>query len=299
MNRSLGRGASVLLAVVALAIAPTGVQAGVFRPGKSVPARIESGRYDEIQRALDEGRLLDVGELIDKLALSGSKEPRLKLFAGELGLARGSYEAALGAFRAVRDEPSLQSEALQGEALALAQLGRPGEALPLLKQVVAREPAAWRAWNTLGAEYDNIGAWSDAEDAYAHALATAPRPALPLNNRGYSRLLQGRLDEAVTDFVAALGKQPDLAAARSNLRLALALRGEYDRAIDGATGSDRAASLNNAGLAAGARGDFSKAEDMLQRAIAAKGAFYQRAADNLVLVHELARRTKDGDNVHH
>lgn len=257
----------------------------------SAPA-INPAQLDEVQRALDERRLMDAGQLIDELAFAGGGDPRLRLLTGELALLRGRYADAIQAFQAARQAPALLPRALEGEAIALAELGRREQALPLLQQAVAQDPAAWRAWNALGAEYDVSRAWGDAEQAYGHAIAAAPNPAIPLNNRGYSRLLQGRLPEAVADFVAALDKQPDLVAARSNLRLAMALRGEYDRAVDGASGADRAASLNNAGLAAGMRGDFVKAEALLQKAMDAKGEFYQRASENLSLVQQLASRTR-------
>ena len=61
-----------------------------------------------------------------------------------------------------------------------------------------------------------------------------------LNNRGYSRLLQHRRDEAIADLVAALRKRPDMAEARTNLRLALAMGGDYERAVSGASADDRA-----------------------------------------------------------
>jgi len=260
------------------------------------PAQASDEQLNQVRRALDERRLVDAGQLIDQMLLSGMTDPRLHLLAGELGLARERYDAAIVAFRLAGAKGGLRGEAMQGEGLALARLGRRNDAMALLKQVVAQDPKAWRAWNALGAEYDAAQAWDDAAQAFEHAISSAPNAAAPLNNRGYSRLLQGRLDAAVADFVAALEKQPDLAEARANLRLALALRGEYDRATDGAGERDRAALLNNAGLAAAARGDFVGAEALLKKAIEVKGEFYQRASDNLTLVRELANRTKGPAN---
>lgn len=260
---------------------------------------VAAAQIAEVQRALDERRLMDAGQLIDELSARNSGDPQLKLLVGELALARGRYADAIVAFQAGRDAPGQLWRALQGEAIAMAQLGRHQEAIPLLKQAVSVDPTAWRAWNTLGAEYDVARSWSDAETAYARAIATAPNPAIALNNRGYSHLLQGQLQAAIADLVAALDKQPDLAAARSNLRLALALRGEYDRAVDGASGADRAVLLNNAGLAAGMRGDFAKAESLLKTAMEVKGEYYQRASENLTLVQQLASRTKASGDVAH
>ena len=289
------RGFAAFVILAASAPAPASQAAPFWKrsaPAAPAAAAALDDRLEPIERAIEEGRLVDAGQLIDQQALAGGATPRLKLLTGELGLARGQYEAALDEFRAAARSPDLVNRARQGEALALAHLGHADEALPLLKQVVAVDPNAWRAWNALGAMYDRTSAWSQAEAAYQHAMDAAPSAAAPLNNRGYSYLLQGRLDQAAADFVTALQKKPDLAEARANLRLALALRGDYDRATDGVGNADRAALLNNAGLAAGARGDFGQAESLLQRAITTKGEFYPRASENLTLIRELQSRVK-------
>jgi ATP/maltotriose-dependent transcriptional regulator MalT len=103
---------------------------------------------------------------------------------------------------------------------------------------------------------------------------------------------QSRLDEAILDFVAALQKKPDLASARNNLRLAMAMKGEYDRAINGAAATDRAAVLNNAGYAAMLRGDYTKAKDLLTQAMKAKGEYYAIAAANLEMTQNLTEQSK-------
>ena len=85
----------------------------------------------------------------------------------------------------------------------------------------------------------------------------------------------------MTDSVAALQKKPDLTSARNNLRLAIAMKGDYGRAVAGGGDNDRAAILNNAGFAAMLRGDYSQAKDLLGQAIKAKGEYYAVAAANL------------------
>ena len=111
-----------------------------------------------------------------------------------------------------------------------------------------------------------------------------------LNNRGYSLLVQDKTREAVADLIAALAKDPGLAAARTNLRIALAFEGSYDRAAMTGAGEDRAAVLNNIGLAAAMRGDYAMAEKYLNEAMSLRGQFYNRAAENLQLAHALSGR---------
>jgi len=110
-----------------------------------------------------------------------------------------------------------------------------------------------------------------------------------LNNRGFSRLSQKNPELAIPDFVAALQKKPDLTAARNNLRLAMSMQGEYDRAIKGAAATDQAAVLNNAGFAAMLRGDYGKAKELLTQAMKMKGGYYALAAANLEMTQNLTK----------
>jgi Flp pilus assembly protein TadD len=173
-------------------------------------------------------------------------------------------------------------------------MGKSDDALADLKDATTLDKTLWRAWNGLGREYDMRKDWKKSQAAYATALA-APgvNAAIVLNNRGYSHLLQQEPTLATPDFVAALDKDPTLAAARTNLRITLAMEGEYSRASATGSGDDRAAVLNNVGLAAAIRGDYLEADKLLTEAIAAKGEFYARAADNLQLSKQLEARAEE------
>lgn len=285
MNRAvLGLG-------LALTLAAHGAEAGLLsRTPKAAAPTVSEANLSDIRHAIDEQRLLDAARMLDQAVLNGVKDPRLAVLGGDLSLARGRYEPALSDYRAAETSPSTLAAALQGQGLTLSLLGRSDEALAMLRRAVSEDPTAWRAWNALGAEYDNRAQWPLAEDAYEHAFASSGGAALVLNNRGYSRLLQHRRDEAVSDLAAALRKKPDFTEARTNLRLALAMGGDYDRAIAGGTPADQAALLNNAGFAAGMRGDYGKAQDLLVRAVALKSEYYARASENLKIVRALAAR---------
>ena len=244
----------------------------------------------DIERAIDEKRFIDAGSMIDMASLSGSNDPRLGLLSAKLDLGRGRCDQALDQFRKSETVPKTRAAAMEGEGLCLILSGREAEALPVLKKVVADYPQSWRAWNALGGAYDDQAKWAEADDAYGHALAASDAPAIVINNRGYSYLLRNRLDEASADFVEALRQRPDLETARTNLRLAMALKGEYSRATAGAQRDTEAAVLNNAGFAAMVRGDYSKAEALLQQAMARKGEYYDLASANLELLHESKAR---------
>lgn len=257
------------------------------KPAAADPAVAEAVARD-IDRALQERRLADAGALLEQAAGAGMKTPRITELTGELLLARARYADALDTFHKVEADEALRARVMQGEGIALSLMGRSDDALAALTRSTSQDPSLWRAWNALGKEYDLRRDWVHADQAYTAALgAPSANAAVVLNNRGYSRLLQGKKDEASQDFVAALEKDPSLAAARTNLRLALALKGDYARAAAAGVGEDRAVVLNNVGLAAALRGDFAESENLLGQAMAARGQYYGRASSNLELAHSL------------
>jgi Flp pilus assembly protein TadD len=286
---TIARSTGAHAVVLCLLLGASPAYAGLFDSSPLQPPTVSDGTIAQIQQAFDDERYLDAGKLLDQALLISGNDPRLIYWVGELSLARGRYEDALANFKIAAADSKVGSLAAEGEGIALAQLGRTDEAIAALQTAVARSPTAWKAWNALGTEFDRRHDWADADTAYSHAITNSGGAAIALNNRGFSRLSQSRLDEAILDFVAALQKKPDLTAARNNLRLAMAMKGEYDRAVTGAAATDRAAVLNNAGYAAMLRGDYSKAKDLLTEAMKAKGEYYALAAANLEMTQSLAK----------
>jgi Flp pilus assembly protein TadD len=288
------------LALAAMLSAAAPAQAGLIDHKHPAAApKVTDADIAKIQRALDEERYLDAAKLLDGAVLAAGDDPRITLLVGELALARGQYADALASFKEVETHDQTRARALQGQGIALSLMGQRDEAIAMLKRAVTEDPTAWRAWDALAAGYDDRRDWTQAEAAYDHAVANSDSAAIVLNNRGFSRLLQGRPDDAIADLVKALQKKPDLATARTNLRLAMAMKGQYDRALAGGTGHDQATLLNNVGFAAMMRGDYPKAEDFFNQAISAKGEFYDRASANLVVVHSLEAKPVAAANAPH
>lgn len=269
-------------------------QAGLFDSEPKKPPTVSNETVAQIQAAFDDQRYLDAGKILDQALLASGADPRLTYWAGELNLVRGRYQDALTNFTRVKTDPGVRAQALEGEGVALSALGRSQDAMTSLQAAVAADPNAWRAWNALGSEYDRRHDWASAETAYGHALSGSGNAAIVLNNRGFSRLSQMKTDLAIADFVAALQKKPDLTPARNNLRLAMSMQGEYDRAVKGAAAGDQAAVLNNAGFAAMLRGDYAKAKELLTQAMKAKNGYYAQAAANLELTQNLAKGEAEG-----
>lgn len=294
MRRYLA-GAALALALAAVVGPAPALAFNPFGHAKPhVAAQQASGATEAaamIREALDERRYVDAGDLLEKADMANIRTPQLTTLRGELLLARGDFTGAQAVFHTVDGDPTERARALEGEGLALSMSGKSDAALASLKQATTLDKTLWRAWNGLGREYDMRGEWKESTAAYAAALAApGANAAIVLNNRGYSHLLQRQTTEATTDFVAALAKDPTLTAARTNLRITMAMEGEYTRAAATGVGDDRAAVLNNVGLAAAIRGDYVEANKLLGQAIEAKGQFYARASDNLQLSKELQAR---------
>lgn len=283
--KTIARQTALAFAALAVASVGTPAAAGFFKPGKAAQATANLDlATSEFDRAMQEQRLVDAGRILDGALVVAPTDPRLMLRSGELHLARGRFEEATRNFALAEAAPGLNAQALQGRGVALAQLGRSDEAIATLRRAVAADPALWRAWNALGVESDRRRDWATAETAYAKAIAAPSAEEIVYNNRGYSRLLQGRYADASADFVTALDRDPTFTAARMNLRLSLALQGDYARATAVGDKDQKAGVLNNAGFAAVLRGDLDDAQRLFEQAIDNRGSTYGRAYHNLELV---------------
>src|SRR3546814_7510753 len=87
------------------------------------------------------------------------------------------------------------------------------------------------------------------------------------NNRGFSYLLRRDAKAAIVDFDRALQLDPQLEAARENLRLAFAWAGQYERALLGVSRKNAGRAFNNIGFVALLRGDLPAAESYLLRSM--------------------------------
>ena len=123
--------------------------------------------------------------------------------------------------------------------------------------------------------------WDRSVLAYRAALEIQPNSAVLHNNLGFSFVLQNRPADAAAEFVIALKRDPQLAVARANLRLALAAQGRYEEALIDVPKDEYARALNNAGFVAMMRGDYAQAESYLSRAMENSPAFNEVASRNL------------------
>ena len=253
------------------------------------------GTLELAERALAEERFEDAGRLIERVLIAEAENWAAQLLFAELQLASGNPKRAEPIFEGLVEKAGIEARALQGLGIALTLQGR-DRGLESLQQAVALDSGLWRAWNALGYYHDSDRNWAAAGDSYGKALEGNPNSALIYNNRGFSRLMQKRLEEAVADLNRALRMDPEFDVARENLRLALAWQGKYIHAMAGTPDRDMPRILNNIGFIAVMRGDYDNAEAYLLRAMEVDPSYNETAARNLTYlrqVRDLAKAESD------
>ncbi len=236
---------------------------------------------EEVERLIAEERFEVARDKLLTLQKSDPENPDAAYLLGEIELRLGNSDAALKHYAAVATLPDRRARALQGQGLALLQLGRQDDAAALLEEAVGLDAGLWRAHNALGRIHDARGEWEPAAAAYERALAANPKSAMLHNNLGMSYLLQRRFDEAIVEFGRAIDIDRTLEAPKTNLRMAYALQGRYVESLAGVPEAQMADYLNNVGYAAMLRGDYEGAEAYLTRAMEVSPSYHRRAASNL------------------
>lgn len=222
-----------------------------------------------------------------------NRAARLGLAEAQLGQHR--YIEALEGFEAVMDSEALQARALQGRGITLALMGRDELSLPLLREAVSADPGLWRAWNAIGRGHALDGDIDQALASYDRALLANAQAAPVHNNRGLALLGAKRYAEAEDSFRRALALSPGLAAARMNLRLAIAWQGRYEEAISEIPRDSAPRILNNVGFVAMERGDLGKARILFTKAMEISPSYYPTAARNLETLRQREKMAASPD----
>jgi len=233
------------------------------------------------ERAIKEGRLDDAEVLLERVLFTYPDDPRGLLAAGELRLAQGKATEALPIFGKLLDDPKFKADANQGYGISLLLIGDEDLAANHLREAVAADANLWRAWNALGAYYDDKEDWLESSSCYRRALEIEPQKAYVQNNYGFSLFMQDRLDEAIDALQIAFRLDPASEQIKTNLRLAYARKGQYLRALSGTNENEKARNLNNVGYIALLRGDYDQAEVFFLRAMEADVRYNETAARNL------------------
>ena len=178
------------------------------------------------------------------------------------------------------------AQALENRGLLLLSNGEEERAALDLQNAVALDGGKWRSLNGLGIIADRGEDHADAERYYDAAIAVAGRLPILLNNRGYSRLLNGNLvgaDGDLTEVAAGYDFPPallNLGVLRGRQRMYAASIESFRRVLDLPDAMNRAAEI------AMENGDYLDARDMLESAIRESAVYYAQAESNLARVEQ-------------
>ena len=218
----------------------------------------------------------------------GSYENALKLkpdlaeACNNLGVvlqAQGKFAEALAAYeRAMKLRPG-DVEAAYNRAVALQQQGRREEAESAYRDILRHSPNRF-VYVNLGALLHEQGRLEEALAAFDAALALDPAYAEAHFNRAVVLQQQGRLDMAIEAYGQSLRLRPDYIEAATNAGIVLQ---ELGRLEEAAGAFEHAAKLrpdaaephNNLGIALLARGQPAEAVLAFQRALALKPDYAQ------------------------
>ena len=171
-------------------------------------------------------------------------------------------------------------------ARGLRSMGLKDLAVKTLSEFIGRNPkASADAHSWLGIMEDERGNFQRGEQAHRAALVLEPKRDGLYNNLGYNLLLQGRTQDAATEFRAALKLDPHSEIARNNLALALAASPK-EALAELQAHSDPAAAHNNLAVLLIEQRRYPEARRELHTALEYRRD-YPAALNNLRLVSEL------------
>ena len=151
----------------------------------------------------------------------GHQDPAPLLAKAAAHLQAGQLEAAAAVYRTLLAAAPGNIEARFNLALALQQLGRPGEAEEHYRAVLDQLPGSVEALSNLALALQDLGRLDEAAATFRRAIVLRPDYAEAHCNLGNLLRETGQAEDAVASHRAALALRPDLAEAHSNLGVAL------------------------------------------------------------------------------
>jgi Flp pilus assembly protein TadD len=198
---------------------------------------------------------------------------------GNRSLARRAFELALSA-------GGPDAATLERLGLIYLQDGNDDLARNLLTRATQLSANRWRAYDGLGVLADRRKDYTVAIANYDAALLLQPKAAGVLNNRGYSKFLQGDLKGAEADLQAALSVEPSTLA-RINLGRVQARARRYGDAFKTYLETyDTAHAFNAVGEGAMKNGDHQIARTYFENAATESPSYFEEAEKNLTLARE-------------
>ena len=144
----------------------------------------------------------------------------------------GLYQSASSIWRDTVVKVPYNPIARNNLGFALADAGRPQEALEYYQEAIRLKPDYAIAYNNLGNALLTLGRLPEALDEFQKAFRINPDDALIHNSLGFVLANTGHTAEAIEHYRAAIRLNPDYAIVYSNLGLALANAGRLSEAVE-------------------------------------------------------------------
>lgn len=201
---------------------------------------------------------------------------------GVLFLKRGLTDDARKEFLEVLKEIPDHLPSLLGIGHSYLLTGDLMTAEEYFKRVLEIDGKQWKAHNFLGVIYNRQGKFDEALREFEAAILEVPASGMLFNNMGVSYLMQREHEKAVKTFTMALDSGGVENKVYNNLALALAKLGRFEEALEAfKRGGDEARAYNNLGYLYLLDGQAEKAVESFRRAIELNPLFYERAQKNL------------------
>lgn len=237
-------------------------------------------------------RVASTGKALATGLRRAPNDPGSALRMAETALGGGKLKRAAQLFElAEHNARRPVARSLQGRGLIALRSGQPELALRLFNQALERDPDLWRAKIGTARAHLALGDPAGATQALIRAEASAALNASALNDIGMVFLTDQVPDRAVAYFERALVLEAQHPSARSNIRIARAMLGDYDAAVAGVAPDDAADALNNAGYAAILNGAYETADRLLRRALEISPVYHAAARANLELLNQATAGT--------
>jgi tetratricopeptide (TPR) repeat protein len=156
-----------------------------------------------------------------------SSAPEVLVTLGEVHLAAGRHEEAIGEFEEALERRPESIEALLGLARATEAAGRLEESERILQRAIALHPADWRPHSRLGMFLFRQGRYRDATNSLRRVVHLTPDNAVGHYSLGSALYHLDLLDEALAAYQRAIAVQPT-PQAFTNLGTALFFMGRYE-----------------------------------------------------------------------
>ena len=247
---------------------------------------------EQVQEVLGEINVIDETNLNDIMLTVGDPDEAVTYFANatagapdRIDLRRGLALSLVRAGRPADAVPEWRAViampgATAADTVELADAYIRGNQWDAAVQTLASLPPTYETFNRYRLEAmiaDSRQQWDRADSFYETAAGLTTQPAATFNNWGFSKLTRGKYAEAEALFLRAIQHNGNLYAAKNNLILARGAQRDYSLPVIPMTQIERAQLLHSLALTAIKQNDITIGKSLLSDAISTHPQHFEEA----------------------